>query len=71
MARQQKNPRESRKNTQDKSKPKVTLLDDSVNFLQPHLSFKERVAIGKAMRDQCSRTSHGTWTPDEKNASTH
>lgn len=42
----------------------VTLLDDNINFLSPQLPYKERVAIGKALRDQCPRANHSTWKPD-------
>lgn len=41
----------------------VTLLNDSVNFLKPQTPLKERIAMGKAMREKCPRTSHGDWKP--------
>lgn len=41
----------------------VTLLNDSINFLKPQTPLKERIAMGKAMRERCPRTSHSEWNP--------
>src|SRR5262249_49761423 len=41
----------------------VSLLNDWHNFLAPHMSHKERLALGKQMRRNCPRTSHGQWEP--------
>lgn len=40
----------------------ISLLTGVDNFLISHAPLKERIALGKAMRENCSRKSHAGWT---------
>ena len=49
--------------TVDAEPSTATLLDDWQDILMPPVSVADRIAAGKQMRDECSRTSHGQWKP--------
>lgn len=44
----------------------VTLLKDFDYFLSRQPSFKDRLAEGKKMREECHRTDQGLWKPSKE-----